>query len=208
MDRRSALKSLTMSLGYAVSAPLVMNIFTSCSENSIIWKAKFLSEKEQLLVSFLVDIILPKSDVVGGLDVNIPQFLDLMYHDVETENNQKLFKNGAEVFAKKFEEKYEVSVMKGNRNEFETLLSEYLDVSSEDEKSILEFQNRSLINVSRDKMELYNLYKFLLSVRYYVIFGYCTSKEVGEEVLSYDPIPGEYKGCIPVEEVGNTWSIS
>lgn len=207
MDRRSALKNLTMSLGYAVATPTIMSILSSCTEQTVLWKTQFLTKEEQKSVTELVDIIIPTSDVVGALDVNVPQFLDLMYKDIETETNQKLFRNGAAIFADKFQEKFGVSVLNGKKKEFEALLTEYFELSEEETKHVLWFQKTPMHKVSREKMESYNVYKFLLSVRYYAIFGYCTSEKVGEEVLSYDPIPGQYNGCIPVQEVGNAWSI-
>ncbi len=32
-------------------------------------------------------------------------------------------------------------------------------------------------------------------------------KEIGKNVLNYDPIPGEYLGCIPLSDVVTTWSL-
>jgi len=39
------------------------------------------------------------------------------------------------------------------------------------------------------------------------LFGYYTSEKVGEEILSYDPVPGVFQGCIPLSDVGNAWSL-
>jgi len=50
------------------------------------------------------------------------------------------------------------------------------------------------------------IYKFLFAVRNYSLFGYYTSKEVGEEILNYDLIHGIYLPCISLEEIGNAWS--
>jgi hypothetical protein len=36
-----------------------------------------------------------------------------------------------------------------------------------------------------------------------VILGYFTSEQVGRHVLHYDPVPGRYESCIPIEQVGN-----
>lgn len=37
-----------------------------------------------------------------------------------------------------------------------------------------------------------------------IVFGFYTS-EAAQQDLQYDPVPGEYKGCLSVEEVGNAW---
>ena len=55
--------------------------------------------------------------------------------------------------------------------------------------------------------ETYALYKCLFSIREFALLGYFTSENIGTEVLNFDPIPGGYKPCIPVSEVGNAWTI-
>lgn len=50
---------------------------------------------------------------------------------------------------------------------------------------------------------------FYRQVRELTLVGYFTSKEVGMNVLKYDPIPGMYKSCIPLSETGNvSWAYS
>jgi hypothetical protein len=34
------------------------------------------------------------------------------------------------------------------------------------------------------------------------VFGYFTSEQVGRNVLHYDPVPGRYDACVPIDEVG------
>ena len=209
MNRRTALKNLTMSLGYTVAAPTIFNILSSCTAKAETWKPLFLTEEEKHIVSHLVDIILPTSETPGALDVNIPQFLDLMYHDIEKDDNKTLFKNGANIFSEKFTVKFSEDVLDGNKEDFEKLLSEYFNLTEGETEHVFKTQEMDIDTVSSDALEDYNLYKFLLSVRYYTIFGYCTSEKVGEDVLAYDPIPGVYQGCIPLEEAtgGKTWSL-
>jgi hypothetical protein len=40
-------------------------------------------------------------------------------------------------------------------------------------------------------------------IRSAVILGYFTSEQVGRHLLHYDPVPGRYESCIPIEQVGN-----
>jgi hypothetical protein len=44
-------------------------------------------------------------------------------------------------------------------------------------------------------------------VREFALLGYYSSEQIGKEVLVFDPIPGGYKPCIPLSEVGNAWTI-
>ncbi|MGJ8734921.1 MAG: gluconate 2-dehydrogenase subunit 3 family protein, partial [Cellulophaga sp.] len=195
--------------GYTVAAPTIFNMLASCNAEAETWTPLFLSPEEKYMVTNLVDIILPTSETPGALDVNIPQFLDLMYHDIEKEDNKTLFKNGARIFSKKFTTTFNEDILDGNKKDFEKLLSEYFNLTDEETEHVFKTQKMDLKNVPNDIMEHYSLYKFLLSVRYYTIFGYCTSEKVGEEILAYDPIPGTYQACIPLEEAtgGKAWSL-
>ena len=43
---------------------------------------------------------------------------------------------------------------------------------------------------------------FFRLIRSATILGYFTSEQVGRNVLHYEPIPGRYEGCIPIDQVG------
>ncbi|RLD77819.1 MAG: gluconate 2-dehydrogenase subunit 3 family protein, partial [Bacteroidetes bacterium] len=49
----------------------------------------------------------------------------------------------------------------------------------------------------------------LTNLRTMTIWAYKTSEKVGEEILAYDPIPGDFHGCISLEETtkGKAWSL-
>ena len=207
MDRRKALKNLTYSLGYAVATPTIFSILSSCTSEVETWKPVYFTEVQKHMVTHLVDIIIPATDVAGGLDVNVPQFMDLMYKDIEQENNQNSFQKGAVIFQKKFESQFSKEILKGEKEEIQELFESYFVISEDETKRILKEQKRSEEKISEEGKEEFFVYKFLMSVRYYAIFGYFTSEKVGEEILSYDPVPGVYLGCIPLSDVGNAWSL-
>jgi len=207
MNRRNAIKNLTLSLGYAVATPTIMSVLSSCTENVATWKPVFFSEEEQHLVSNLAAIILPSSTIPGALDVNVPQFIDKMYKNIELKVNQNKFKKGASVFADRFKDMFGKKVLRGSENEIKKLFVSYFDLAEEEIQHVLKAQSKEEKYVNENDLDTYFMYKFLFSVRYYTLFGYYTSEKIGKEVLSYDPIPGVYKGCIPIEEIGNAWSL-
>lgn len=209
MNRRTALKNLTLSLGYTVTAPTIFSILSSCNAEAETWTPLFLSPEEQHIVTHLVDIIIPKSDTPGALDVNIPQFIDLIFNEVESDENQSLFKTGSGVFSKAFTTQFNREAAEGKKEDFEKLLITYFNLSEEETELLFETQNTDAKAIPSETMDDYTLYKFLLAVRHYSILGYCTSEKIGKEVTAYDPVPGVYKGCIPVEEAtqGKVWSL-
>lgn len=207
MNRRTALKNLSLSIGYVVSVPTIMSTFSSCTEDVATWQPVFFSEQEKHMVTNLVDIILPGSDTPGALDVNVPQFIDIMYQDIELEPKKKIFQKGAAVFANKFEEKFGRNIRKGKKEDIQELFAGYFDLPEAETKNVMNQQKMSESEISESDADSYAMYKFLFSVRYYTLFGYYTSEKVGTEVLNYDPVPGVYQGCIPLEDVGNAWAL-
>jgi len=207
MDRRKALKDLSLSFGYVVAAPTVFKLLSSCNYDDETWQPLFFSKQEKFMVTQLVAIILPKSEIPGGIEVNVPQFMDLMYQDIEREWNQKSFQKGAQIFQEKFKNQFNKEVLKGNNEEIQQLFEHYFKLSDQDTQRVLNKQKLKENEVSVENKPLYYIYKFLFSVRYYTLFGYYTSKKVGKEVLNYDPFPGVYQGCVPIDEIGNGWAL-
>jgi hypothetical protein len=98
-------------------------------------------------------------------------------------------------------------VLKGNNEEIQQLFEHYFILSDQDTQQVLNEQKLKENEVSVENKPLYYIYKFLFSVRYYTLFGYYTSEKVGKEVLNYDPFPGAYHGCVPIDEIGNGWAL-
>ncbi len=207
MNRRKALKGLGLSMGYAIAAPTAISILQSCSRKEESWTSVFFTEDEKHMVKHLVDIILPVTDTPGGLDLNLPQFVDMMCNDTLKESDKELFHQGSGSFAYEYQQRFKKDLGKSNREDMKQLFSLYFDLDQEEQDQVKLLLSRSVENVSEKDMKNFTIYKFLLTVRSLSLLGYFTSEKIGKEVLNFDPIPGAYKACIPVSEVGNAWTI-
>jgi hypothetical protein len=206
MNRRTALKNLTLSLGYAVATPTVLSILQSCKSNVATWIPMFFSPSQGYMITKLSDIILPKTDTPGALDVNVPEFMDKMLNDIAPEEEKDIIKEGANAFEDVFQKVYKKEAIEGSKKDYEKLLKKYFDISEEEKKAVFEMQNTEE-SINQEELNTYLIYKFLLATRKYTLFGYYTSELIGETILSYDPVPGIWESCIPAEDVGNAWSL-
>jgi len=206
MDRRTALKNLTLSLGYAVAAPTVLSVLQSCKSNVAEWNPMFFTPSQGYMITQLSDIILPRTNIAGALDVNVPEFMDKMLNDIAPEEEKNTIKEGANAFADVFQKVYKKDALDGSKKDYEQLLKKYFDISEEEKKAVFEMQNTEA-SITEEELNTYLIYKFLLATREYTLFGYYTSELVGESILSYDPVPGTWESCIPLEDVGNAWSL-
>ena len=164
------------------------------------------SPAQGYIITQLVDIILPTTNIAGALDVYVPEFMDKMLQDIAPEDKKNLIKEGVNAFEKEFQNVYKKDVSDGSKSEYEKLLKIYFDISEEEKAAVIEMQNTEE-SIKEEELNTYLIYKFLLATREYTLFGYYTSELVGETVLSYDPVPGSWESCIPVEDVGNSWSL-
>lgn len=207
MNRRDLIKSISLTFGYAIAAPTVLSALEACSKKEDSWKSLFLNEGEKNYVSHLVDIILPASDIPGGLDIQLPQFVDMMLQDMLTEEDKQLFSSGSKIFADKFSVMFEKDISMGTKEEIAQLFKSYFDVQGDEKSTVLRRQAMGIALVDPSEKNDFMLYNFLIQVRSLSLFGYFTSERIGRDVLNFDPIPGTYVPCMPVADIGNAWTI-
>lgn len=207
MNRRDLIKNISLTFGYAIAAPTVLSALESCSQKGKTWEALFLSDSEKNYVSHLIDIILPESDIPGGLEIQLPQFVDMMLNDMLTADEKETFAAGSNVFAQNFKTMFDKDIAAGTKEEINQLFKDYFDLATDEQAKVLRRQAMGLSRVDPSEKEDFLLYNFLIQVRSLSLFGYFTSEKVGKEVLNFDPIPGTYNPCVPVADIGNAWTI-
>lgn len=47
---------------------------------------------------------------------------------------------------------------------------------------------------------------FFRTIKELTTIGYFTSEPGATIALRYDPVPGEYRGCVPLSEIGRAWA--
>ena len=205
MKRRDSLKMITLAIGGVIATPALMQLLSACeTQKNGNWVPKFLTSEEKFITTHLTDLILPSSDTIGALDVQVPQFIDLVLHNVATKKEKEKFKKGTTFFKKAFKEAFEKEVAEGSKIDFSTLLNTYFKISSKKQAQIFKLLESDQIS-SKNEAHYY-LYSYLMFIRRYTLFGYYTSEKVGTEILTYNPTPGFYNGCVPIEEAGNIQS--
>ncbi len=201
MNRREVLKGLGLTLGYTIAAPSIMSLLHSCKTEPKVWIPQFFTNTEGIVLTNLVDLILPKTESSpGALEVNVPEFIDLFVFKVyEDEEKIKLKKGMESILVTLNIIEDNTSVIKTEN--YDSLLSKYLRSSIEQQ----EFYN----DIENEDNEDAIIFKTLENIRNNSVWAYKTSKQIGKNVLAYDPVPGEQIGCAPLEDLtdGKAWSI-
>jgi hypothetical protein len=197
MDRRNALKHTGLLAGATIAIPSVLSLFQSCqTEPRLGWKPSFFTEDEAQTISTLVDMILPRTNTPGALDVHVDVFIDKVIAQSYDEDGQKNMRKDITSFNKDCKEKFGAVF-------HELTEDKRIAVLEAAEKSNGKF-NPGIWGKSIGEQEPIGFYR---SIKATAIWAYMTSEEIGKNVLSYDPIPGGFKACISVDEVGNKWTL-
>ncbi len=197
MKRREALKNAGLIGGAAAFSGSLLTLLQACqSQARLDWEPRFLRTDHAQLVSSLVDTILPATDTPGGLDVNADVFIDLIFDQLYSDEDQRRIVDEMDAF---------------NEECISRFGSDFHDLSADDKKSLLREEEAnapkyagSVWGTSVGPQEPVGFYRSLKSL---AVRAYCTSEEIGRHVLKFDPLPGPYQGCIPFEDVGGVWSL-
>jgi hypothetical protein len=137
-----------------------------------------LTPAQATMVSAIADRIIPRTDTPGAADVGVPAFIDLLYGQFMTDAERKLLSDGlAEV---------EAAAKSAQGATFATL-------SADRQDAVL----RGIAKAEEGRDQ-----GFFRLIRSATVLGYFTSEQVGKNVLHYDPVPGRFDSCIPIEQVG------
>jgi hypothetical protein len=196
MNRREALKMM----GYAVSMTAATDLFLSCQSEakvSLDWKPAFLSDRQAHILAEVAETILPKTQTPGAKELGVPQFIDKMLKALLTEGDQKEFVEGLEKLEKDCKAMQGKTFTACTPQERESFLTK-IDKEAASAPTTPSVWGITLGNPIPPP--------FFRKLKGMVLFGYFTSEKVGKEVLTYDPVPGDFIGCIPLKDVGNAWT--
>jgi gluconate 2-dehydrogenase gamma chain len=192
MDRREALKRTAWIMGGAVSAPAIMGILKGCAAKPTIdWTPVFLSSDQGALVSQVAEIIIPKTDTPGAKDVGVPGFIDQIVSECFPKEDQDKFLAELKAFDDEAKKEYG---------------DPFIELDAEQQAAFVKKLHDAAVNAEETGAPPQR--PFILTLKELTMLGYFTSEPGATQVLQYNPVPGAYKGCVPLGEAGNgkTWA--
>ncbi len=215
MDRRKALKNMGLAMGYTVATPTLIGIMQSCKGEQVMeWAPDFFSKEQGAVLTKLVDIILPKTDTPSASEVQVNIFIDRFINEVADKEQQDFTKMGMGRFLEKATKAAgKEKAMDLGSEELEKTLASTLQVTKEQEEKNNEAIEAYNIALQEGKEAMLDdevaSHAFASNLRGMTIMAYKTSEYVGEEVLAYLPVTGQYIGCGDLQELtgGKAWSL-
>jgi len=213
MNRRQVLKNLGLGAGFLVVGPSTISLLQSCvNEPKYDWEPTFLSGGNGFALQEILDVILPKTDTPGARELNIANFIDAYMDQIAPEERKEEFNNGANAFGRAFENEFDKDPGKGSKEEYEAIVAKYLKATPEEQERFVKRNTETQDPMDQDPKEDLSpdgdAFSYLKNVRDLGIWAWKNTEQIGENVLWYDPIPGQYIPCGSVEELGNGRAMS
>ncbi len=207
MDRRSVIKQMALSGGVVLTSGSIVALLQSCKSTNVAlgWKPQFFSNSEMSIITSIANEIMPKDHMPSASEVNVPQFIDLLFLDVFDDKAKQEYHAGIKEFSRKYKNTHGEVFEHAEHTKQSSFVQSLYNVSAQDQKNIFELLDKD--NTPEAFKDLYVLYRFLTSLRELTIDTYFTSETIGEQYLAYDPVPGTYEVDYPVDPSTKVWSL-
>ena len=181
MDRRSAIKNITLSFGTITLSTGTMSIIQSCQTNADNWSPKFFSLSDLQFLEKVLEIIIPETDSPGAKSLKLVRFVD-RYIDKNIRTSEKEF-------------------LSSMMDEFINMILESENINSISEIDSKAIEKHLSIHIDNGTIiakdgnnysQLCGLFREM-AVRSYKLTEYVLINKLG-----YVPIPGYYDGNVDV----------
>ena len=187
MNRREYISQTTKYLGYTLVTGTVLELLASCNGNIKNWKPEFFSTEEAMTVSAITDTICPKTASPGANELGVPQFIDLLVKKLLKKEDQVFFQNGIKEVNAIAQKEFSKPFSQLTVNQKESIL---LSLDKKSAPTPMTMWGKPM-EATPAPLSFYRKMKSL------TLMAFFTSEKIGKQFLTYDPIPGEFKGCIP-----------
>jgi hypothetical protein len=148
------------------------------------------------IVSAVSEILIPRTDTPGAIDVGVPRFIDLMLEDVCTQKDREHYLAGLADFDAAAQTEQGKKFLALEPAQQLALVRKFHDAA------VIEDQRAARLREDLQR-------PFILMTKELTLLGFFTSRAGATQVLQYVAVPGSYHACLPVEQAGNgkTWAV-
>jgi gluconate 2-dehydrogenase gamma chain len=197
MNRREVLQRSAAVLGYTLTGPVLAGLMQGCkAKPELGYKPQLFNEDQAFLVAELAEVIIPKTDTPGAKDAGVPAFIDGMVYEVYPADARENFMKGLAAFNEEAKKEYGDNFAEctiEQKNEFVKKQHEALAGKTDASDAWYKSGNKAAK-------------PFIVEMKELTLVGFFTSEPGATQTLQYNQVPGPFKGCVPLAEVGKTWA--
>lgn len=180
LSRRETFAGFALSLGF-ISSGIAGQAWAAAAPLG--WTPTALTPEQARTLDVVAELIVPATDTPGARAVGVPQFIDRAVGAWCSAPQAKLLRSGLD--------QLDVDARAAHGAAF-------ADLTAEKQTALL-----TRYDAAGDAQRpFFGLLKELTTI------GYFTSKPGATIALRYDPVPGDYRGCVPLKEIGHAWATT
>lgn len=184
LSRRTALKGAASLIGGSLAAaqlgPLASRAAAAAAEDA---PPAFFGEAQFELLERLVDLVIPETDTPGARGAGVHYFIDLMMSEWASPARQQRYVAGLEAIDAR-------AAASGTDGFLAAAPGAQLDL-------LRALDGEAFATGAPDT--------FFKEFKRMVLFGYYSSEAGATVELRYEPIPGRYRTCVPIDDIGRAW---
>ena len=182
LNRRDAIRGAALSFGPLLFGTLTLagpaGAAAAVSAPPLAWTPRALSAEQARLVEVVAEHIVPTTDTPGARAAGVPQFIDRALAEYYLPADAARIRAGLD--------RLDADAKAAHGAPF-------LALSGPD-------QVAQLARYDAERAPFFTALKDL------TLTGYFQSKPGATLALRYDPVPGDYKGCVPLKDIGRGWA--
>jgi gluconate 2-dehydrogenase gamma chain len=187
LNRRDAIRGLALTIG-ATSAGLAGSAMAADGLPPLTWTPTALTLDQARLVDVVAELIIPATDTPGARQAGVPQFVDRALADYCDKAQAQLLRTGLD---------------RMDANARTVHGAAFVALTAPQQVALLAGYDREASAVRNQTPKEPH---FFLALEDLVTIGYFTSEPGATVALRYDPVPGEYHGCVPLAQLGRAWA--
>ena len=185
LTRRQALKAALLLIGGSI-ATAQMGLFSgrlaAMEKDS---QPQFFKADQYSALVRICDLIIPETDTPGALSAGVPGTIDLMLTSWASPEIRERYSEGLDHI---------------NELAMEGMSAKFAACPEDQQIDLLQtLDDEAFAEGAPDS--------FFKELKKMVLFAYYSSEEGATIELKFDRIPGDYRGCVPLKEIGRTWFV-
>ena len=205
MKRRELLRYTAYLTGVAVSGPVASALLAGCKRDEAVaageaaYKPGFFNDEEFEYITKLADVIIPRTDTPGAIDVGAHEMVDKMVGEVYPEEARDKFRSGLKELMRKMDADHPDAGFRQLDSEKALVYLQDQDLHYKDPDTKWDTMPEGDISAKDTYFDL----------KSQIVGAWFNSEPIGTEVLAYLPVPGEYIPCGDLQELtgGKAWAI-
>lgn len=202
MNRRNFLRGSSIAMGAFFSSQTLLALADSVATPTA--TPTFLNKDDFLMMSQLCEIVMPRTDTPGALDVGVPNTLDTIFAQVLTPAEQSKIRDSIAAF-NRLSKKIYGGIFLGlpapkQQDYAKTLNINFVHAGERDATLIKKYGKSLTPNAVQQAID------FFATIKELTLLAFFKSEAGSTKVLHHVAIPGRFDGSVPLKDIGKTWA--